>query len=180
MSDLRSTNIATLAGGCFWCVEAVYQELKGVKSVNSGYSGGHMDNPNYDKIHYEDTGHAESVQIEFDPEVISYREILEVFYYTHDPTTLNRQGNDVGEEYRSIIFYHDDEQKKVAEEVTRDFAPQYWDNPIVTEIVPFEKFWPAEDFHQNFFKNNSEQAYCRLIINPKLQKFRAKFESLLK
>lgn len=170
---------ATLAAGCFWCTEAIFQQLKGVESVVSGYTGGTIENPTYEKLHYEDTGHAEAIQITFDPDVISYRQLLEVFYYVHDPTTPNRQGNDAGAEYRSVIFYHDDEQKRIAEEVTRDFAPQYWTDPIITEIVPLEKFWDAEAYHQNFYRNNPEQTYCQLVINPKLQKFRAKFETLL-
>lgn len=174
------SSTATLAAGCFWCTEAIYQEVKGVTSVTSGYAGGHTDNPSYEQLHRENTGHAEAIQITFDPDVISYRQILEIFYYVHDPTTPNKQGNDVGEEYRSIIFYHDNEQKKTADEVTRDFAPQYWEAPIVTEIRPLDKFWGGEDYHQNFYKNNSDQMYCKLIINPKLQKFRAKFEALLK
>lgn len=171
---------ATLGGGCFWCLEAVYQLVNGVQSVVSGYAGGTTENPSYEQLHYEDTGHAEVVQICFDPSVISYRELLEIFYYIHDPTTPNRQGNDQGPEYRSIILYQDDDQRRLAEETTRDFAPTLWDKPIVTEVVPLKKFWPAEDYHQNYFRNNPEQAYCQVIINPKLQKFRAKFESKLK
>lgn len=170
---------ATLAGGCFWCIEAVYQEVRGVKKVISGYSGGRLENPSYEDAHYSGSGHAEAVQITFDPKIISYRQILEIFYYVHDPTTLNRQGNDVGEEYRSIIFYHDDDQKKIAENVTKTFAPKLWDDPIVTEIIPLDKFWTAEDFHQNFYRNNPNFGYCQVIINPKLEKFRKKFESLL-
>ncbi|MBW3568859.1 peptide-methionine (S)-S-oxide reductase MsrA [Candidatus Parcubacteria bacterium] len=171
---------ATLAGGCFWCTEAVFQEVKGVQSVVSGYSGGRSDNPTYEQIHSEDTGHAECVQVTFDPAVISYEEILQVFYYTHNPTTLNQDGANYGAEYRSVIFYHDAEQKMIAEDVSKNFAAQIWDDPITTQIVPFEKFYPAEDYHQNFFKNNPSQAYCQLIINPKLEKFRKKFKSLLK
>lgn len=171
---------ATFAGGCFWCIEAIYQLVKGVDKVASGYSGGRTDNPSYDKMHIEKTGHAEAIQIDFDDSIISYEELLQIFYYVHDPTTPNRQGNDVGEEYRSIIFYHDAKQKKTAEDVTKNFAKELWDNPIVTEIIPLEKFWPAEDYHQNFYRNNPEQMYCQLVINPKLEKFRAKFESFLK
>lgn len=173
-------NKATLGGGCFWCIEAVFQLVKGVDKVVSGYSGGHTDNPTYDKMHIIDTGHAEVIQIDFDDSIISYRELLQIFYYVHDPTTPSQQGNDVGEEYRSIIFYHSDEQKKIAEDVTNNFAKKLWDNPIVTEIIPLEKFWLAEDFHQNFYRKNPEQMYCQLVINPKLEKFCAKFESYLK
>lgn len=171
---------ATLAAGCFWCTEAIYQEVKGVSKVVSGYAGGHAENPTYEKLHYEETDHAEAIQITFDPAVVSYKQILEIFYYVHDPTTPGRQGNDVGEEYRSMIFYRDDEQKKIAEDVTKSFAAQYWSDPIVTQIVPLQKFWDAEDYHQNYFKQNPEQMYCQLVINPKLQKFRSKFELLLK
>lgn len=171
---------ATLAGGCFWCTEAVYQEVKGVIKVESGYSGGHTENPTYDKMHMQDTGHAECLQITFDPKVITYEQLLQIFYYTHNPTTPDQDGANFGSEYRSVIFYHDDEQKKIAEDVTKNFAPTLWEDPIVTEIVPFKKFYLAEDYHQNFYKDNPEQAYCQVIINPKLEKFRAKFQSLLK
>jgi peptide-methionine (S)-S-oxide reductase len=171
---------ATLAGGCFWCVEAVFQEVKGVTVVVSGYSGGKTDNPTYDEAHYSDAGHAETIQVTYDPAVISYEQLLQIFYYVHDPTTLNRQGNDVGREYRSIIFYKDEEQKSIAEKVTKNFAAKLWSDPIVTEIIPLDKFWPAESLHQNFYKNNPNLGYCQVIINPKLEKFRKKFESLLK
>lgn len=170
---------ATLAGGCFWCIEAIYQEAKGVSRVVSGYSGGDTDNPSYEQAHYSDSDHAETVQITFDPGVISYEQILQIFYYVHNPTTLNRQGNDVGREYRSVIFYQDEKQKRIAEDITKNFATSLWKDPIVTEIVPLKKFWPAEDFHQNFYNNNSSLPYCQVIINPKLEKFRKKFESLL-
>lgn len=132
------------------------------------------------QMHYQDTGHSECIQVTFDPEVVSYENILKVFYYTHNPTTMDQDGANFGREYRSIIFYHDEQQKKIADEVTIGFAAEIWDDPIVTEIKPSEKFWPAEDEHQNFFKNNPNQAYCQVIINPKLTKFRAKFESLLR
>jgi len=131
-------------------------------------------------MHIENTGHAEAVQITFDSSVISYKQILQIFYYVHDPTTLNRQGNDVGEEYRSVIFYHDEKQKEIAEDITKNFAPTLWEDPIVTEITPLDLFYPAEDYHQNFFKSNPEQMYCQVVINPKLEKFRKKFQSLLK
>jgi peptide-methionine (S)-S-oxide reductase len=171
---------AVLGGGCFWCIEALYKQLKGVDKVLSGYAGGHLANPTYEKMHYEDTGHAEVIQVTFDPKIISYRELLEIFYAVHDPTTLNQQGNDVGEEYRSIILYQGDEQKQTAEDVTKNFATQHWDKPIVTEIKPLDTFYPAEDYHQNFFENNPDQAYCQIIINPKLTKFRQKFPEKLK
>lgn len=170
---------ATLAGGCFWCTEAVFQEVKGVSNVVSGFSGGHVDNPSYEMMHAIDTGHAECIQFDYDPSIISYSDIIKIFYYIHNPTTLNQDGANYGTEYRSVIFYHNNEQKKTAEKITRGFAKEIWDDPIVTEIVPFEKFWPAEDYHQNYFRNNPEQAYCQIIINPKLEKFRKKFESLL-
>ncbi len=171
---------AVLAGGCFWCTEAIFQELKGVKKVVSGYTGGSTDHPSYDEVAYAETGHAEAVQITFDPEIISYKQLLEVFFYVHDPTTLNRQGNDEGTEYRSEIFYHTEDQKKIAEDAVQNFAPTLWDNPIVTKLSPLKKFWPAEDIHQNFYRNNPNVGYCQVIINPKLEKFRAKFEELLK
>ena len=174
------TNQATLGGGCFWCTEAVFQLIKGVEKVVPGYAGGTTENPTYEHVCNGDTGHAEVIQITFDPEVISYETILEIFYYVHDPTTLNRQGNDIGTQYRSIILYSDEEQKTVAEHVTRQFAPTLWSDPIVTEIVPLKTFWQAEAYHQNYFQTHPEQAYCQLIINPKLQKFRSKYELLLK
>ncbi|NHI83932.1 MAG: peptide-methionine (S)-S-oxide reductase [Candidatus Thorarchaeota archaeon] len=168
--------IATLGGGCFWCFEAVYQEIKGVLSVVSGYAGGHVENPTYKQVTTGTTGHAEVVQIEYNPEVISYEEILEVFFGTHDPTTKNRQGNDVGPQYRSIILYHDDKQREVAEDVkARLDASGKWRNPIVTEVVPFTEFYPAEDYHQNYYCNNRNQGYCRYIISPKLDKLRRDF-----
>lgn len=171
---------ATLAGGCFWCLEAVFQRANGVQKVVSGYSGGHLDNPNFDKIHLRDSGHAETVQITFDPKIISYGKLLEIFYSTHDPTTLNRQGYDIGKEYRSVIFYHDQDQKKVAEEKTLNFASKIWTDPIVTEITPLKKFWLAEDYHQDFYNNNQNIGYCQVIINPKLDKFYKEFKSLAK
>ena len=171
---------ASLAGGCFWCLDAVFKQIKGVNKVVSGYSGGFVDNPRYEQLHKENTGHAETVQITFDPEVISFAKLLEVFYSIHDPTTLNRQGNDIGEEYRSIIFYHDKQQKKIAEETTKDFVSKIWSEPIVTEIIPFDRFWPAEDYHQNYYQNNTSAGYCQIIINPKLEKFRKQFRDLLR
>lgn len=168
--------IATVGGGCFWCVEAVYQEIKGVSSVVSGYAGGNVENPTYKQVTTGVTGHAEVVQIQFDPEEISYEELLEVFFGTHDPTTKNRQGNDIGPQYRSIILYHSDEQRKVAEAVkARLNSSGKWKNPIVTEIVPFTEFYPAEDYHQNYYRNNRNQGYCRYVISPKLSKLRRDF-----
>ncbi|HSH31086.1 MAG TPA: peptide-methionine (S)-S-oxide reductase MsrA [Candidatus Saccharimonadales bacterium] len=169
-----------MGGGCFWCLEALYQEVRGVEAVVSGYAGGHNDDPNYEQVCSGTTGHAEVVEVTFDPAIISYRSILEIFFYSHDPTTLNRQGHDVGTQYRSIILYRNDEQKRQAEAVKADFAAKLWDDPIVTEIVPLERFWPAEAYHANYFREHPEQAYCQIIINPKLAKFRQKFQSLLK
>ena len=178
-----STNLqtATLAGGCFWCLEAVYDEIKGVHSVESGYAGGHMPNPTYRAVCNGDTGHAEVVQIHFDPNVISYRDLLNVFFAIHDPTTLNRQGADVGTQYRSAIFYHDDEQKKIAEELIKDLnAQQIWDRPIVTQVETLDKFYMAEDYHQEYFAHNRYQPYCVAVVAPKVSKFRKHFLELLK
>jgi peptide-methionine (S)-S-oxide reductase len=177
---MRSNDLATLGGGCFWCLEAFYQRVKGVSSVTSGYSGGHVDNPTADRVYRGDTGHAEVVQLAFSPDILTYREILEIFYVMHDPTTLNRQDNDVGDEYRSVIFYHNNEQKRVAEAATTDFAAKLWSDPIVTQIVPFERFWPTDDGNQNFYSNNPNVGYCRIIIDPKIQKLRQKFAAKLK
>ena len=172
---------ATLAGGCFWCVEAVYDDLKGVEDVVSGYSGGHTENPNYRQVCDGDTGHAEVIQIKFDPNSISFKDILHVFFSVHDPTTLNRQGNDIGTQYRSAIFYHSDDRKRVAEETIREVSEEgVYDDPIVTEVVPFEKFWPAEDYHQEYFSNNPNQPYCAAVVAPKVAKFRQKFVDRLK
>ncbi|MFX1578914.1 MAG: peptide-methionine (S)-S-oxide reductase MsrA [Promethearchaeota archaeon] len=168
---------ATFGSGCFWCTEAVFQQLKGVSSVVSGYSGGHVENPTYQQVCTGRTGHAEVCQIQFDPEQISYEELLEVFFNTHDPTTLNRQGNDVGTQYRSVIFYHSEEQRETAERVKAELDNSGdWKNPIVTEIVPFEGFYKAEDYHQNYYRNNPNAGYCRLIIAPKLNKFEKVFK----
>lgn len=174
------TTKATFGGGCFWCTEAMFKELKGVTTVVSGYAGGKTNNPTYEQMHYEDTGHAEVIQITFDPAVISYRDLLEVFFASHDPTTPNQQGNDVGEEYRSIILFDGDEQRKIAEDVTKNFAPQLWKKPVTTQIVALDQFWPAEDYHQDFYANNPTQPYCQIVINPKLEKFRQKFATKLK
>jgi len=178
---MKTLETATLAAGCFWCIEAVFDDLKGVEDVVSGYAGGHTENPTYRQVCDGDTGHAEVAQIKFDPLVISFKEILQVFFAVHDPTTLNRQGNDVGTQYRSAIFYHDDEQKRVAEEVIKEVTAEgVYDDPIVTEVVPLEKFWPAEDYHQEYFANNPNQPYCTAVVAPKVAKFRKKFVDRLK
>ena len=171
---------ATLAGGCFWCLEAVYLELRGVKSVVSGYAGGHVENPTYRQICTGTTGHAEVVQVTYDPQVISFSDLLDVFWRIHDPTTLNRQGNDVGPQYRSAIFYHSENQKQLAEKSLQEAeSARLWKNPIVTEISPLEIFYVAEDYHQNYFQNNPNQPYCRAIIDPKVRKFRKDFQDQL-
>ncbi|HJR79822.1 MAG TPA: peptide-methionine (S)-S-oxide reductase MsrA [Anaerolineales bacterium] len=178
-----NTNLqtATLAGGCFWCLEAVYDEIKGVHSVESGYAGGHVDNPSYRAVCNGDTGHAEVVQVHFDPNVVSYRDLLNVFFAIHDPTTLNRQGADVGTQYRSAIFYHDEEQKKIAEELLKDLnAQKIWDRPLVTEVTKLDKFYVAEDYHQEYFARNPYQPYCMAVVAPKVSKFRKHFLELLK
>jgi peptide-methionine (S)-S-oxide reductase len=181
MSVPPTGEIATLAGGCFWCLEAVYDELRGVVDVTSGYAGGHVPNPSYQQVCGGDTGHAEVVRIAFDPSKISYREILEVFFTIHDPTTLNRQGADVGTQYRSAIFYHSDEQKGIAEEVIAEIAASgIWKNPIVTELKPAPDFYPAEDYHQEYFARNPNQGYCQVVVAPKVAKFRSKFLSKLR
>ena len=177
---MAAHSLATLGGGCYWCLEAFYQRVRGVESVVSGYSGGHVDNPTTQRVYRGDTGHAEVVQVTFDPKVISYRELLEIFYVMHDPTTLNRQGNDVGDEYRSVIFYHGEEQKVVAEDLTKGFAAKLWPDPIVTQLVPFQKFWPADEDMQDFYNRNPQVAYCQFIIDPKIQKLRQKFAAKLK
>jgi peptide-methionine (S)-S-oxide reductase len=177
----KQLDVATLAGGCFWCLEAVFDELKGVESVESGYSGGHVPNPDYAQVCEGDTGHAEVVQVRFDPEILSYRDLLTVFFTIHDPTTLNRQGNDVGTQYRSAIFYHDEQQKKAAEAVMQEIqAAGIWDAPIVTELKQFDRFFIAEDYHQEYFKKNPFQGYCRVVIAPKVAKFRQKLSVRLK
>ncbi len=171
---------ATLGGGCYWCLEAFYQRITGVEKVISGYSGGHVENPTSERVYGGDTGHAEVVQITFDPKIITFEEILEIFFVMHDPTTLNRQGNDVGDEYRSIILYHDGKQKEAAEESTAHLAADLYDDPVVTQIVPFEKFWAADETMQDFYNNNPNVGYCQVIIDPKIQKLRQKFASKIK
>jgi peptide-methionine (S)-S-oxide reductase len=173
--------VATLAGGCFWCLEAVYLDLKGVERVISGYAGGQVENPSYQAVCTGTTGHAEVVKIMYDPQVISYRDLLQVFFTIHDPTTLNRQGGDVGTQYRSAIFYHNPEQKALAEQVIREIeAAGLWSNPIVTQVIPFEHFYPAEDYHQNYFARNPYQGYCQAVIAPKVAKFRKQYTERLK
>jgi peptide-methionine (S)-S-oxide reductase len=173
--------VATLAGGCFWCLEAVYNQLRGVLKVESGYAGGHIPNPNYQQVCTGGTGHAEVVQVTFDPEVITFRDLLEIFFTIHDPTTLNRQGADVGTQYRSAIFYHTPEQKETAEQIISEMtAEKVWDNQIVTEVTPLKDFYPAEDYHQEYYLNNPSQGYCRVVIAPKVAKFRQKYLEKLK
>jgi peptide-methionine (S)-S-oxide reductase len=172
----QSREVATLGGGCFWCLEAVFEQLRGVDKVESGYSGGTLADPNYRQVCEGDTGHAEVVQVTFDPAVVSFREVLEVFFATHDPTTLNRQGPDEGTQYRSAIFYHDDKQKAVAEQLIAELnAAKIWDRPIVTEVEPLEKFYKAEDYHQGYFRANPTQPYCQAVVSPKVAKFRKRF-----
>lgn len=170
------TSLATLGGGCFWCLEAVFQELQGVEEVVSGYAGGHVEQPSYQEVCGGSTGHAEVVRIRFDPEVTSYRELLEVFFVIHDPTTLNRQGADVGTQYRSIILYHDEEQRRIAEEVLTEVEESgAWDGTVVTELRRLEAFYPAEEYHQNYYRQNPRQSYCQFVVAPKLEKFRKTF-----
>lgn len=172
---------AILAGGCFWCLEAVFDDVKGVQGVESGYAGGHTNNPSYREVCDGNTGHAEVVQVHFDPNVVSYSDLLNVFFAIHDPTTLNRQGADVGTQYRSAIFYHNDDQKMVAEELIKDLNSQkIWDKPIVTEVSKLEKFYMAEDYHQEYFARNPYQPYCQAVVAPKVSKFRKHFLEMLK
>lgn len=181
MNEQDNLEIATFANGCFWCTEAVFQELKGVKKVLSGYSGGHVENPTYEQVCGKNTGHAESLRIEYDPQQISFDELLEVFWKTHDPTTLNRQGNDVGPQYRSVVFYHNQEQKEKAEKYKNELdASGIFDAPIVTTIEPFTVFYPAEDYHSNYYKRNPSQSYCYYVIKPKMEKFKKIFGDKIK
>ncbi len=172
--------IAVFGGGCFWCLEAIFQEVIGVQQVLPGYAGGHTPNPTYEQVCSDTTGHAEVVQITFDPDRISYETLLKIFWTIHDPTTPNRQGNDVGSQYRSIILYRSAEQKATAERLRRTFAEPLWEKPVVTEIKPLDIFYPAESYHRNYFARHPEQAYCQLVIQPKVQKFRQQFQHLLK
>lgn len=172
---------ATLAAGCFWCVEAVFDDLEGVEDVVSGYSGGHKDNPTYQEVCSETTGHAEVVQVKFDPSVLSFEDLLRVFFTFHDPTQLNRQGNDIGTSYRSAIFYHSDEQRDAAHKIIKEITDEgLYDDPVVTEVTPFDKFWPGENYHQEYFANNPNQPYCAAVVAPKVAKFRAKYANRLK
>ncbi len=177
----EQTYVATLAGGCFWCLEAVYDDLQGVLDVVSGYAGGHVPNPSYEAVCTGSTGHAEVVQITFDPTQLSYRELLEIFFTIHDPTTLNRQGADVGTQYRSAIFYHSPEQQTIAQQVIADLTVDaLWPDPIVTEVEPLDAFYPAEEYHQEYFRRNPYQGYCRAVVAPKVAKFRQKYMAKLK
>jgi len=174
-------DVATLGGGCFWCIEAAFDEIKGVINVESGYSGGTAESPTYEQVCTGTTGHAEVVQVTFDPNIISFKEILEIFFTTHDPTTLNRQGADFGTQYRSIIFYHDEKQKEIAEQVIKELeASKIWDNTIVTQVEPFKKFYKAEEYHKGYFGRHPEAGYCRIVIAPKIAKLRRKYREKLK
>jgi peptide-methionine (S)-S-oxide reductase len=173
--------VATLGGGCFWCTEAVFSDLKGVEKVEPGYSGGTVPSPSYEQVCTGSTGHAEAVQVTFDPSVLSFHDLLTVFFTTHDPTTLNRQGNDVGTQYRSVVFYHDAAQKATTEQVVGELTAEHlYRKPFVTQVVPFAAFYPAEEYHRNYFARNPEKAYCQLVIAPKVAKFRSKFTGRLK
>lgn len=172
---------ATFGNGCFWCTEAIFQGLRGVGKVASGYSGGSLENPTYEQVCTGTTGHAEVIQVTFDPSKITYVDLLRAFFASHDPTTLNRQGNDVGTQYRSAIFYHDENQRETAEEIRKELdESDEWSNPIVTEIVPFEAYYPAGDYHENYFKLNGSQPYCNFVIRPKVEKFKKNYAHMLK
>lgn len=181
MIDSTKLSIATFGSGCFWCSEAVFERVKGVYKVVSGYSGGNVPNPTYDSVCTGLTNHAECVQVYFNEKEVSYTKLLEIFFKTHDPTTLNKQGADVGTQYRSVIFYHDEKQRQIAEKIKKKLNDEkIWDNPIVTEIVPFKKFYEAEDYHQNYYEKNPYQGYCAFVITPKIEKFEKVFKDLLK
>jgi peptide-methionine (S)-S-oxide reductase len=172
----NQTEVATLGAGCFWCVDTIFRELRGVTTVVSGYAGGTREYPSYEQVCTGATGHAEVVQITFDPTVISYRDLLDVFFTVHDPTTLNRQGADVGTQYRSVIFVHSPEQREIAEQAIADITVEkLWDDPIVTQVMDATEFYPAEDYHQDYYTNNPNQGYCRMVIAPKVAKFRSKY-----
>lgn len=180
MNQADSLEVAILAGGCFWCLEAVFKEIAGVEKVVSGYTGGITVNPTYEQVCTGKTGHAEAVQVSFDPSRISYREILEIFFSIHDPTTLNRQGADMGAQYRSVIFYDSEQQKTIAEDLIAELNTAHlWKNPVVTQIVPLHTFYSAEEYHQGYFANHPEQGYCRAVISPKLSKFRQQWSKHL-
>jgi peptide-methionine (S)-S-oxide reductase len=177
----KELEIATLANGCFWCTEAIFSRVVGIKSVLPGYSGGKTSNPSYEQVCAGITGHAETIQIEYDPKIISYEKILDIFWHTHDPTTLNRQGNDIGTQYRSAIFYHDENQRDTAEKLKRELEKEgVFKNPIVTEIVPFSNFYPAEDYHKEYYENNRNAPYCSFVIDPKIQKLLQKYSDKIK
>jgi peptide-methionine (S)-S-oxide reductase len=181
MTAQHDHETATLGGGCFWCLEAVYKDLKGVERVVSGYAGGRLENPTYEQVCGARTGHAEVVQITYDPKVVSFRDLLDVFFTIHDPTTKDRQGADIGPQYRSIILYHSPEQKAAAERAIAEQGKKgVWEAPVVTEVVPLQKFWPGEDYHQDYFENNPRQRYCQIVIEPKVAKFRKQFLERLK
>ena len=183
MSDpqTETQDVATFGGGCFWCTEAVFEQLQGVESVVSGYAGGHVVNPTYEQVCAKTTGHAEVVQITFDPSIINYRELVEIFLATHDPTTLNRQGNDSGPQYRSAIYYHNDEQKAVAQTVIQEWTTaKYFPDPIVTEVTALTTFYPAEQYHQGYYRGNGYQPYCAFVVTPKVAKFRKQYRTKLK
>ncbi len=178
---MANHQVATLAGGCFWCIESAFNSVEGVESAISGYAGGQTDSPSYEAVCRGDTGHAEVVRVTFDADSISYREILEIFFALHDPTQLNRQGNDVGTQYRSAIFYHNDEQRHQAEAIIQEMTDdEIWPDPIVTEVEPIDNYHPAEDYHQNYFKNNPQNQYCAMVVAPKLAKFKKTFASRLR
>ena len=174
-----ATEIATLGGGCFWCLEAVYQQLKGVQAVESGYADGHVKNPTYEQVCEGSTGHAEAVRVTFDPDIVSYRDILEIFFTIHDPTTLNRQGNDSGTQYRSVIYFHSPQQHEMAKHVIAEMA-NVWDAPLVTELSPAGEYYKAEDYHQNYFQQNQMQGYCAFVVAPKVAKLRKIFSDKIK
>jgi peptide-methionine (S)-S-oxide reductase len=177
----KDPEIATLANGCFWCTEAIFSRVVGIKSVIPGYSGGSTSNPSYEQVCTGITGHAEAIQIEFDSKIISFEKILDIFWHTHDPTTLNRQGNDVGTQYRSAIFYHDENQRDIAEKLKRELEKEgVFKNPIVTEIVPFSNFYPAEDYHKEYYENNRNASYCSFVIDPKIHKLLKKYSNKIK
>ena len=181
MRNKNNYKLATFGGGCFWCTEAIFKKLQGVKKAVPGYSGGDAENPTYEQVCAGDTGHAESVQIAYDPDEISYDELLEVFWKTHDPTTRNRQGNDIGPQYRSVVFYHSADQKRLAESCREKLEAEHiWNSPIVTEIEEFTKFWPAEPYHRDYYENNPSNTYCSLVVTPKIEKFKRSFADRLK
>lgn len=173
------SKLATFGGGCYWCLDAFYRRVQGVEAVISGFAGGHTTNPTYEEVCSGTTGHAEVVQLQFNPEIVSYRNLLEIFFTMHDPTTLNRQGNDVGEQYRSIIFYHDDAQKTIAKDMIEHVAPTLYKDPVVTQLEPFTTFYPGPTYHQDFYDQNPSQGYCTMVIDPKLQKLRQTFAAKL-